>query len=72
MIGFGSTATSPIQRNGVHYDCGCVLSEKGELLHLHGTNALSVPAVYIAFFATFGAMVSLVNNNICSLYLLII
>ncbi|CAF1461197.1 unnamed protein product [Didymodactylos carnosus] len=56
MIGFGSTATSPIQRNGVHYDCGCVISEKGELLHCHGTNALSVPAVYIAYFATFGAM----------------
>ncbi|CAF4039893.1 unnamed protein product, partial [Rotaria sordida] len=54
--GFGSTATSPIQRNGVHYDCGCVISEKGELLQHYGGGQLSVPAVYIAYFATFGAM----------------
>ncbi|CAF1212894.1 unnamed protein product [Rotaria sp. Silwood1] len=54
--GFGSTATRPIRRNGIHYDCGCVISEKGELQQLYGGNELSVPAVYIAFFATFGAM----------------
>lgn len=56
-IGFGSTAANPIQRNGVHYDCGCVISEKGELLRAVPGNELNVPAVYIAFFATFGAMV---------------
>ncbi|CAF4682522.1 unnamed protein product, partial [Rotaria sp. Silwood2] len=54
--GFASTATSPIQRNGVHYDCGCVLSEKGELERLYGGSEFTIPAVYIAFFATFGAM----------------
>ncbi|CAM2729399.1 unnamed protein product [Rotaria socialis] len=54
--GFASTATSPITRNGVHYDCGCVLSENGGLEQLHGGNEFSIPAVYIAFFATFGAM----------------
>ncbi|CAF4476513.1 unnamed protein product, partial [Rotaria sp. Silwood2] len=54
--GFGSTATSPIMRNGVHYDCGCVLNANGELEQLHGGNEFSVPAIYIAYFATFGAM----------------
>ncbi|CAF3815136.1 unnamed protein product, partial [Rotaria magnacalcarata] len=54
--GFGSTATSPIQRNGVHYDCGCVINERGELEQLHGGNQLNVPAVYVVFFATYGAM----------------
>ncbi|CAF3848620.1 unnamed protein product [Rotaria sp. Silwood1] len=54
--GFASTATSPIKRSGVHYDCGCVLSEKGELEQLYGGSEFSIPAVYIAFFATFGAM----------------
>ncbi len=64
IIGFASTSTSPIRRHGVHYDCGCVLSEKGELLQKHGGNEFSIPAVYIAFFATFGALVSLINNNL--------
>jgi len=66
VIGFGSTAIYPIQRKYVHYDCGCVISENGELVHTFGTNALSIPAVYIAYFATFGAMVSLVNDHIIS------
>jgi hypothetical protein len=77
MIGFATTATQPISRSYVHYDCGCVLSETGELVQRHGTNEFSIPSVYIAFFATFGAMVSLLNDNILflnveSFFLLII
>ncbi|CAF3611238.1 unnamed protein product, partial [Rotaria socialis] len=44
--GFASTATKPIMRNGIHYDCGCVLSEKGELVQRHEGNEFSVPTVY--------------------------
>ena len=41
-----------------------MLSEKGELVQRYGGNAFSIPAIYIAYFATFGAMVSLINSNI--------
>ncbi|CAF4185533.1 unnamed protein product, partial [Adineta steineri] len=54
--GFASTATNPIQSTLIHYDCGCVLSERGALLQKYGGNAFSIPAVYIAYFATFGAL----------------
>ncbi|CAM4822618.1 unnamed protein product [Rotaria magnacalcarata] len=54
--GFASTSDKPISRSYIHYDCGCVLSETGELVQRHGRNEFSIPAVYIAFFATFGAM----------------
>ncbi|CAF0853996.1 unnamed protein product [Adineta steineri] len=54
--GFASTATNPIQRTLIHYDCGCVLSERGALLQKYGENTFSIPAVYIAYFATFGAL----------------
>ncbi|CAM4874703.1 unnamed protein product [Rotaria socialis] len=54
--GFASTSDKSISRSYIHYDCGCVLSETGELVQRHGTNEFSIPSVYIAFFATFGAM----------------
>jgi hypothetical protein len=43
----------------VHYDCGCVIDEKGELLQFSGRpGSLNVPGIYVAYFSTFGAMVS--------------
>jgi len=58
--GFGSTARQPIQTNGVHYDCGCIISQNGDLMQFERVNpsVLNVPAVYIAYFSTFGALVS--------------
>ncbi|CAF0924968.1 unnamed protein product [Rotaria sordida] len=58
-FGFGSTARDSIQRHGVHYDCGCIISHNGDLLQFsHGgdVNGLSVPSVYVAYFSTFGAL----------------
>ncbi|CAF1416941.1 unnamed protein product, partial [Rotaria sordida] len=55
-FGFGSTANSPIRRTGVHYDCGCIISETGALVPFSMGSILSVPSVYIVYFATFGAM----------------
>ncbi len=63
--GFGSTANAVILTNGVHYDCGCVLTQNGDLMQFSGNaviNSLNVPAVYVAFFSTFGAFVSLFLN----------
>ncbi len=54
-----------ILTNGVHYDCGCVLTQNGDLMQFSGNaviNSLNVPAVYVAFFSTFGAFVSLFLN----------
>jgi hypothetical protein len=52
-----------IQTTGVHYDCGCLLTENGDLIQFPSTkgsaSALNIPAVYVAFFSTFGALVSL-------------
>lgn len=63
VIGFGSTRPEIIQENGVHYDCGCILTETGELVHFPGgkgnSSPFSIPAVYVAYFATYGAMVSI-------------
>jgi hypothetical protein len=45
---------------GVHYDCGCVLTGNGDLSRFDGqvnATAIAVPAVYVAYFSTFGAMV---------------
>ncbi len=57
--GFGSTARQPIQTNGVHYDCGCIISQNGDLMQFERVNpsVLNVPAVYVAYFSTFGALV---------------
>ncbi|CAF1093606.1 unnamed protein product [Adineta steineri] len=57
--GFGSTYQSTIERNGLHYDCGCVISQDGVLerpLSTRDDRGLSVPAVYVAYFSTFGAL----------------
>ena len=60
-VGFGSLRSEAVT-SIVHYDCGCMISETGALImppggRGHGS-VLNVPAVYVAFFATFGAMVS--------------
>ncbi|CAF4719416.1 unnamed protein product, partial [Rotaria sp. Silwood1] len=57
-FGFGSTAHQIIQSNGVHYDCGCIITQNGDLMQFERTHtsALNVPAVYVAFFSTFGAL----------------
>lgn len=62
FLGFGSTRPEIILTNGVHYDCGCLFTDNGDLVHFpnsRGVNsgALSTPAVYVAYFSTFGAMV---------------
>ncbi|CAF1180202.1 unnamed protein product, partial [Adineta ricciae] len=57
--GFGSTYQSPIESDGVHYDCGCVITEDGVLERSFDSadnSGLSVPAVYVAYFSTFGAL----------------
>ncbi|CAF3818218.1 unnamed protein product [Rotaria sp. Silwood1] len=57
--GFGTTAQQPIEEHGVHYDCGCVIDEKGELLQFSGKpGPLNIPGIYVAYFSTFGAMVN--------------
>jgi len=62
LIGFGSTRHEVIQTVGVHYDCGCLLTENGDLIQFLNSkrsgSALSVPAIYVAYFSTFGALVS--------------
>ncbi|CAF1142456.1 unnamed protein product, partial [Adineta ricciae] len=74
-FGFGSTRHEIILANGVHYDCGCLLTEQGELIHFAsgGRNGspFSVPAVYIAYFATYGAMawhLLLYEESVSNLY----
>jgi hypothetical protein len=63
FIGFGSTRHEIIQSAGVHYDCGCLITENGDLIQFPSNkgngSALNVPAVYVAYFSTFGAFVSL-------------
>jgi hypothetical protein len=59
LLGFGTTAQQPIEEHGVHYDCGCVIDENGNLLQFSGgANPLNVPGIYVAYFSTFGAMVN--------------
>ncbi|CAF4526381.1 unnamed protein product [Rotaria socialis] len=54
---FGSTYGSNIRRNGVHYDCGCIISHTGELANASPqTTPLNKPIVYVVYFSTFGAM----------------
>ncbi|CAF1248253.1 unnamed protein product [Adineta steineri] len=57
-FGFGSTARQVIQQHGVHYDCGCIITQNGDLMHFERANisVLNVPAVYVAYFSTFGAL----------------
>lgn len=59
-LGFGSVYRAKIQSTGVHYDCGCIISEIGQLIIPYGVNyngVLNVPAIYTAYFSTFGALV---------------
>jgi hypothetical protein len=61
--GFGSSYPWAIQSDGVHYDCGCIISENGDLVRIGGIgndSVLNVPAVYVAYFSTFGALVCLI------------
>ncbi|CAF1380067.1 unnamed protein product, partial [Rotaria sordida] len=57
-FGFGSTTHHIIQSNGVHYDCGCIITQNGDLMQFERTHVseLNVPAVYVAYFSTFGAL----------------
>ncbi|CAF1222260.1 unnamed protein product [Adineta steineri] len=58
-FGFGSTSINIIQGNGVHYDCGCIISQNGDLIRYANRgneSALNVPAVYVVYFSTFGAL----------------
>ncbi|CAF4204447.1 unnamed protein product [Rotaria sp. Silwood2] len=57
--GFGSTSRHTIQSHSVHYDCGCIISQNGDLLQFSNRgyeSALNVPAIYVVFFSTFGAL----------------
>lgn len=62
ILGFGSLRSEKVSES-VHYDCGCMLTETGTLVLPNNIRSpgsiLNVPAVYVAYFATFGAMVSL-------------
>lgn len=61
LLGFGSTRQSTVQRTSVHYDCGCIITENGELIEFFENedgNRLNVPAIYAVYFSTFGAIVS--------------
>ncbi|CAF1176839.1 unnamed protein product [Adineta ricciae] len=72
--GFGSVYRAKIQNTGIHYDCGCIISENGKLIIPYGTNyngVLNVPAIYTAYFSTFGALawhLLLFSNSVLNLY----
>ncbi|CAF1381958.1 unnamed protein product [Rotaria sordida] len=58
-FGFGSTCQSVVERSSVHYDCGCIITEDGELVQYTNNepnSQLNVPAIYAVYFSTFGAM----------------
>ena len=40
-LGFGSVYRQRIHHNGVHYDCGCIISENGQLIIPFGINDLT-------------------------------
>ena len=66
-VGFGSTRRSTVQRNSVHYDCGYIITENGELIQFTTEECfrtLNVPTIYAVYFSTFGAMVSSMCNYI--------
>ncbi|CAF4549844.1 unnamed protein product, partial [Didymodactylos carnosus] len=58
--GFGSTTDTVIGTSGVHYDCGCILSETGDLMQYSNriirSNAMNIPSIYVAYFLTFGCL----------------
>ena len=61
VLGFGSLRQEPVSVRA-HYDCGCVLTETGAIVippnGRSSGSCLEIPAVYVAYFATFGALVS--------------
>jgi hypothetical protein len=66
ILGFGSTHLCTVDRDSVHYDCGCIITENGELVLYSSNehnNQLNVPAIYTVYFSTFGAMVSYNSIN---------
>jgi hypothetical protein len=68
ITGFGSTTHYTIRTNGIHYDCGCVLTQNGDLIRFQNEgneNVMNVPAVYTVYFSTFGAMVSFSIVVVC-------
>ncbi len=70
LLGFGTTAQQRIEEHGVHYDCGCVITENGDVMHFSGgarASLLNVPGIYVAYFSTFGAMVSKLRAFRCEL-----
>ncbi|CAF3326320.1 unnamed protein product [Rotaria sp. Silwood2] len=73
-FGFGSTAHHIITATGVHYDCGCVINYDGALVQFTNRahpNPLTVPAVYVVYFSTFGALawhLLLFNESVENLY----
>lgn len=71
LLGFGSSTLHKIQHNGVHYDCGCIISQNGELMRYQNRweiSDLNVPAVYVVYFSTFGALVCSCARNIFDKY----
>ena len=66
IVGFGSARHEPIKSNGAHYDCGCVITENGDIDAFLQRNvkgsALTIPTVYVAIFSTFGALVNSLLN----------
>ncbi|CAF5042623.1 unnamed protein product, partial [Rotaria sp. Silwood1] len=71
---FGSTAYHVITATGVHYDCGCVINYDGALVQFTNRthpNPLNPPAVYVAYFSTFGALawhLLLFDESVANLY----
>ena len=72
--GFGSTRCDSIIGRDVHYDCGCILDEKGELLiGSNPDNARHLTSItsYVAFFQCYGAFIlNCLFDNHCVVNLL--
>ncbi|CAF1165379.1 unnamed protein product [Didymodactylos carnosus] len=51
--GFGSTTDTVIRMDGIHYDCGCILRETGDLMQYSNRvirpNAMNIPSIYVAY-----------------------
>ncbi|CAF1604719.1 unnamed protein product, partial [Didymodactylos carnosus] len=73
--GFGSTTDTVIRMDGIHYDCGCILRETGDLMQYSNRvirpNAMNIPSIYVTYFLTFGCLawhVLLYENSVENLY----
>ncbi len=71
ISGFGSTTRQTIQTNSVHYDCGFIITQNGNLMQFERAHpsVLNVPTVYVAYFSTFGVLVSFFLSNMYRLVL---